>query len=381
MRTIDLSKAVTTAINPPVILMPSMGGGSMPDFDALKQSLENIGAEVYSPDISEKGSMRHIPWDRVNVIDLSNMRGCLTSFDKYEGILHRLHDHMEQAENDGNPITIFPEYDDIFWIASKTAYLEHLIEQGVPTLPTKSLSRQTDPENASIITQPDNLEGMFSDIKEFIDASDKNRFVLKPSTSSLGRNLFFIDQNEDGSFTRSYPQESGTMQRVDYTGFDDMCNAWLNDYFTQSQSFDHHFILQEFVPNLETSVIFINGTPHFVERTVGEGTDIAHAKYGGTDTIIDNPEPELVKFAYEVLQALPESVQNSPFLRVDVMKNLETDDYILGEIEGAGAARLWLTEANRLDDYAEMLYELATGTKPPANLTANLEIEDKAEHG
>lgn len=353
----------------------------MPDFEALKEALEGIGAEVFSPDISEKGSMRHIPWERVDVIDLSNMRGCLTSFDKYVGILHRIHDHMEKAEQDHNSIIMFPEYDDIFWIASKTTYLEHLNEQGIPTLPTKTLSRQKDPKNTTLITQPDNLDSMFSEIKDYINKSNKNRFVLKPSTSSLGRNLFFIDSHEDGTFTRSYPQESGSMQQAKYGSFDHMCDAWLHDYFTQSQSFDHHFILQEFIPNLETSVIFINGTPHFVERTVGQGTDIAHAKYGGTDRVIENPEPKLVAFAFDVMKALPESVQNSPFLRIDVMKNLETNTYILGEIEGAGAARLWLTESNRLDDYAEMLYELATGMKPPMNLSADPELESKAEHG
>lgn len=37
------------------------------------------------------------------------------------------------------------------------------------------------------------------------------------------------------------------------------------------------------------------------------------------------------------------------------MWDIEQEKYILSEIEGAGAARLWLKEAGRVQDYAQML--------------------------
>jgi hypothetical protein len=52
---------------------------------------------------------------------------------------------------------------------------------------------------------------------------------------------------------------------------------------------------------------------------------------------------------------LPDSVGRSPFLRIDCPWDIEQEKYILSEIEGAGAARLWLKEAGRVQDYSQML--------------------------
>lgn len=342
---------------PVSILMPNMGAKGMPDFEDLKAKIRDMGANVIEADFSKKGSMQSIPWDQIDVIDLSNMRGCLTSFDKYTGILDRLYDRIEEQSAQGRSIGVIPEYQDVMWLSSKASYLPELESKGVPIIPTTVLCRLQNPENASIIAQPDNFDEMFDKMNDVMKNSDKTRFVLKPSTSSLGRGLFFIDCDQDSdALTLSIPLEENRMHAAEFESFDDL-KSYLVSYFTNTPSHDHSFLFQEYVENLETSVVFVNGSPHFVERAQGDESHIAHARYGGTDRVIDNPEPELVSTAYGVLEALPESIQNSHYLRVDVMKDLETGGYILGELEGAGATRLWLREANRIEDYAQMLID------------------------
>jgi len=341
--------------NPVTVLLPSMGAKEMPDFDAIKSRLENKGAKVISANLSKKEVTRELPWNEIDVIDLSNMRGCLTSFDKYTGILDRLYDKIETQESNNRFISVIPEYEDLLWIASKATYLTHLHNQNIAIIPTQTLSTLKDTDNASIIAQPDNFEDMFAQMKGFIDQSNKEKFVLKPSTSSLGRGLFFIDYNrETHGYTLSLPTEDDSAVKTSFINFDEMTN-FLTSYFTNTPSPDHHFLFQEYIENIETSAVFVDGSPHFVERTQGAESHIAHARYGGQDRVIENPEIELVRFVQKVMESLPHRIQNSAFLRIDVMKDLETDNYMLAEIEGAGAARLWLKEANRIEDYAQML--------------------------
>ncbi len=360
-----------SASRPVCVLMPSMGAKEMPDFEGIKSQLEKMGTEVITADLSLAGTVRDLPWDRIDTIDLSNMRGCLTSFDRYTGILDRLYDKIEEQQDHGRSISVTPEYENIAWIASKSTYLTHLNENDIPTIPTQTLCTLQDPDNATIISQPDNFDEMFRQIKDFMAQSEKDTFVLKPSTSSLGRGLFFIERNEDDeSLSLSLPREQGKPIDMKFQDSAEL-ESFMMSYFTNTPSPDHHFLFQEYVPNLETSAVFVNGTPHFVERQQGEHSRIAHARYGGVDQINDNPDPEMVRFVMDVMQALPESVQNSPFLRIDVMENLDTGEYILGEIEGAGAARLWLREAGRTEDYARMLIDegLAQQKKAALNKT------------
>lgn len=359
------------------VMIPHMGAGNMPDFDTIKSTLQSKGITVLNPDLSRKEALKELPWDQIGVIDLSNMRGCLTSFDKYLGILDRLHDFIERETEGKQTISMFPDYDDIKWIACKTKYLSFLEEHDVPIIPTEHISSVKDPENASIIAQPDNIDHLLYQIYDFIGESPTNKFVLKPSTSSLGRGLVFIDYEKNTStFNVTIPKEDEKPHETQYRGHKSFVERFLKPYFLNTASHDHRFLFQQYVNNLETSAIFINGTPHFVERTQGENSHIAHARFGGKDTIIETPELELVEFVGRVMKALPPNIRQSMFLRVDVMKNLDTQKYILSEIEGAGATRLWLKEANRTDDFAAMLQHCAISPHLPNKNTATAPTSD-----
>lgn len=336
----------------------------MPDFEALTEVLQkNLGVEVISADLSKPGTLSSLPWERIGVVDLSHMRGCLTSFDAYMGVLDRLHDHMRLEGYGDDEVSIIPRYDEVKWIASKAKYLSFLEEQSVPIIPTTYISCFKEPDKTTPITQPDNVKEALRNIYDFMRTSDKDKFVLKPSISSLGRGLRFIEilenNGEDSVFRVEMPREGGKSHEAIFEGTKEFKDKFLIPYFLTTTSPDHRFLLQEYIDNLETSVVYVNGDAHFVERTQGEDSHIAHARYGGQDTILTNPDPKLVKFANDVMVSLPPSVRSSLFLRVDVMKNLETGDYVLSEIEGAGAIRLWLRESNRVEDYARMLIHSA----------------------
>jgi hypothetical protein len=341
---------------PGYVLIPSMGAENMPDFNDIKNTLEAAGTPVLNPDLSKRDAIQDLPWNDINVIDLSNMRGCLTSYGRYCGILDRLYDCIIDQKKGGHPIKIFPDFDAIEWIASKATYLKFLNMSHIPTIPTKSLCCLQDIEGATIISQPNNFENMLNDIKEFMQNAKTDHFVLKPSTSSLGRGLIFIDyQPENDAYMVSIPREEDQEAcQVSYKGFENL-QSYLMNYFTNTPSPDHHFLFQEYVPNIETSAVFIDSKPHFVERKQGEKSRIAHARYGGTDTFIANPNREMVNFVYSVMRSLPQNIQNSNFLRVDVMRNTETGEYVFSEIEGAGATRFWLHQAGRVNDYVNMV--------------------------
>jgi|GEM_PF-5355593 len=341
------------------VLMPSMGAENMPDFNDIEEGLNEEGIEVITANLAERGTIQALDWDSINVIDLSNMRGCLTSFERYLGILDQLYDCIKCQNDKGHNIKIFPDFNDIEWISSKAKYLKHLENNFIPTIPTTTLCCVQNLDEATIITQPDNFDEMLEKSQDFMDTANTCNFVLKPSTSSLGRGLIFDNHTpEEDRYTISIPREEDQdASQVVYSGTKDHRNYLMN-YFTNTPSPDHYFLLQEYVPNIETSAVFVDGTPHFVERLQGEKSQIAHARYGGKDTFIDNPDQKMVNFVYQVMRALPENIQNSPFLRIDVMKNTETGEYILGEIEGAGATRLWLKQADRVSDYAKMVVKM-----------------------
>lgn len=129
---------------------------------------------------------------------------------------------------------------------------------------------------------------------------------------------------------------------------------------------DDAFLLQDYVENLETSCVFIEGKPHYVERTCA-ASRIAHEKYGGMNTVLPEAEvdPRLKAFVKRVFDSLPRYVQTSPYFRIDVMWDTEGERYRLAEIEGAGATRLWLEQSGRAKDYAQMLIVHATQRYDP----------------
>ncbi|MFP4098191.1 MAG: hypothetical protein ACLFU1_05345 [Alphaproteobacteria bacterium] len=342
--------------------MPTMGAEDMPDSSDIKKGLISEKLSIIAPDLSQRDTIYNLPWNQINVIDLSNMRGCLTSFGRYQGILDRLYDYVAIQKEKGHTISVIPEFETIDWISSKATYLKYIIEKNIPTIPTKSLCCLENIKNASIIAQPNNFETMFNDMRIFMARSLTNRFVLKPSTSSLGRGLIFIDRApEKNGYIVSIPMEGQESSQVFFKDFKTL-EKYLITYFTNTPSPDHHFLFQEYIPNIEISAVFINGTPHFIKRTQGGNSYIAHARYGGTDTYIHDPDRDMVSFVFKIMNILPKNIQNSPFLRIDVMKNTNTSKYIFSEIEGAGATRLWLKSANRVNDYIQMLKSL-TSTK------------------
>lgn len=336
----------------PVILLPNMGEGDMPDNRVVKDALEAMGMEVITADLSYNGTIRELPWERIDVVDLRNMRGSLTNFEKYMGIVDRVYDKIHTEKKRDHSIKTVPGYNEICWIASKSNYLAYLQDAGIETIPTRIIRRHSRSTRPSIV-EPDNVDNAINEAMSYMQQSDKSSFVLKPSVSSLAKRLYFIEKNQDDSYTVKYPKEDKTVDAYHYQT-EEQFRSFMRQYVITTPSPDEAFLLQEYVDNLETSAVFIGGTPHYIERTYAEAK-IAHGKYGGTDTVKTDLDPALLAFVTKVQAVLPENVKQSPFYRIDVMWDAKNEKYILSEIEGAGAARLWLQDANRVADYAKML--------------------------
>lgn len=343
----------------PTILLPNMGEGDLPDNEAIKRELETLGAEVVSTDIAHNGNLRHLAWDKIDVIDLRNMRGSLTNYTKYMSLVERIQDKVESQARKGHNIKVLPGYEEILWIAPKANYMPYVQENGIETIPTQIITRHSDSQRPSV-TDADSLDQAVDQTMEYINTRDAHRYVVKPSISSLAKNLIFIERQE-GGYKIEIPHER-TSDFSDVMGEAELRQN-LRSYFNFATSPDEAFLVQDFVENLETSAVFVNGIPHYIERTCGSKS-IAHARYGGKDTLVENPEPALVEFVNKVRDVLPENVRSSPFLRIDVMKDTNTGEYIFSEIEGAGAIRLWLEEAGRVQEYASLLVALASEAQP-----------------
>lgn len=347
-----------------------MGEGDMPDNNDVITHLEENGALVLHHDLSNVEKLRELPWNLIDVVDLRNMRGSLTNFDKYIGIVDRIYDKIAEQKNRGHQISTVPTYEAIKWIASKANYYRFLDVKNIPTIPTKIIRRHSLDTRPSI-TDPNMMDQAIQDTLSYIENSSKNKFVLKPSVSSLAKKLIFIERDTTGDFLVESPLESKPSDFYEYSSGKQI-EDFLRQYFAMTPSPDECFLIQEYIENLETSAVFIGGKPHFVERTYGKAR-IAHKRYGGEDTILEDVEDDLHQFIAHVMNVLPEFVRSSPFLRIDVMWDQENKKYVLSEIEGAGAARLWLTQAQTGADYANILIRKALSSNSVKNPMASID--------
>jgi len=351
-----------------VILMPHMGEGKMPDNIPVAEHLKDMGLVPLQPDLSDPEVIRSLPWDKIQVIDLRYMRGSLTNYTLYKQLVYRLHDMIEQEQNKGHQIDIFPKLDAIEWIASKENYTHHINQRGIPTIPTTFIKRHSQEKKPST-EEPDQLQEAVD--QTMAEIKKGHKLVLKPAISSLARNIIFISSDANG-FLIEIPRLEKESDKFTFSTETELQNFLLR-HFEQTTSPDETFLLQKFVPNIEISGVYLNGIPHFVKRTPGEQTDISHHKYGGEDEIITGILEDCTDFFNEIYNSLPDHVRATPFIRLDAMWDIENEQYIFAEIEGAGASRLWIEEADRTKEYATMLKDrIAMPQCPaPANDTAH----------
>jgi hypothetical protein len=340
----------------PVILIPSMGDGDMPDTPHVCAALRDRGATVLQADLSQNGNtFRGLPWHEIDVVDLRNMRGSLTNFHAYHGLLERIDDKIADQSQNGHRIVTIPDREAIHWIAYKAEYLTYLQDHGIDIVPTEVVRRHSQPNRPS--TQPlDRIGAAIDETLTYMAGSDKGRFVLKPSVSALAKGLIFMERDGHGGFIVDTPNEEQADLEHLPLPHENALRGFLSIHFNTVAAPDDALLLQDYMENLETSCVFVHGRPHYVERSCG-AAQIAHERYGGINTVIapDAVDPRLTAFAQRVHAVLPDYVRRSPYLRIDVMWDVDSGRYLLAEIEGAGAARLWLAESGRAAEYADML--------------------------
>lgn len=346
-----------------VALLPTMGAGDMPDNEPIKAELIKRGAAIISQNILNRFEYGLVPWEAVNIVNLQNMRGSLTQFADYKGILRALEEIKKARNSAANDLHMIPDFDVIEWVAAKEKYLKHFNEAAVSIIPTQYISRKNEEGGPEI-------EQALDQIQSYIEGSPKKSFVIKPSVSALAVGLIFIHKQDDGQgYEIEFPHQDKKSERHKFKDFAELRDKSLYMYLNNTTSPNDVFLLQDFVENQEFSAVFVNGTPHFVRRDTGD-KKIAHGNFGGKDTVFQPDDPKMIEFIEKVINAMPEELRRSNFLRIDVMR-LADGNYILSEIEGAGATRLWLKESGRAGEYAQMLIDIAKGEHTPRKLSVS----------
>lgn len=346
----------------PTILMPTMGDGDMPDTKALVDALEKEGWRVICADLScyMPDSIFNLPWNQIDIVDTRNMRGSLTNFAKYIEILDEVDAQIERQRSSGRVVSKTLQNNTIDWLADKSKYLKLLEHEGVHIIPTQVISYDRNGLRDNPVERRTAAENIYSNVM----SGETDRFVIKPSTSALAKGLRFIEVDRNAnSITVIEPQQTRDQNSEHevsetYDSRTEFVEA-MAEYMRAEKTHDGQFLLQEYIDNLETSAVFINGTPHYVVRHTGP-SHIAHGNFGGVDSVTAKKDidPNVIKFVDFIRGRLPEFVRNSSFYRIDVMQQTG-NGLILGEIEGAGGARLWLEEARgALKSYVSLLDDM-----------------------
>ncbi|MEM8832965.1 MAG: hypothetical protein AAGB32_00345 [Pseudomonadota bacterium] len=348
----------------PTILMPTMGEGDMPDTQALADKLRAEGWSVIHADFSGdlQTASNKVDWTQIDIVDTRNMRGSLTNFTTYSAILDEINDQIRKQRRAGRVVTTTLDDRTIKWLSNKSDYLKKLEDLGVKIIPTTVISFQKDGIRDNPVSRRSAAENIYSKLV----SSECDNWVIKPSTSALAKGLRFIDVDRDTGkivITVTEPRQQAANDDAHQvtTTYEDK-EAFIEamaEYMRLENTHDGRFLLQEYVDNLETSAVFINGKAHYVERPTGP-SHIAHGNFGGQD--IPKPkkdiDPNIIQFVDYIRSQLPPEVISAKFLRIDVMQQAG-NGLILGEIEGAGAARLWLGEAKgAIKNYTEMLKDM-----------------------
>jgi len=355
METIDVKQGVWPVSDNTVILMPTMGYGSMPDSPAIKEALSKRNIEVCAPDLSDRSTYYSVPWEKVRLVELRDMRGGLSDFQTFLHIRASISAQILSVQGAVERVPFVPAQPVTDWIYNKTNYFEYLNAQDINGLWTRTFYTTLD---------DDLLQDHRMALIGLIMISEPSKFVLKPSLGALASSLVMIETKVSGSsgdeVTASAIHYLSDGQRTIYDRLDQKSiNNFLKDYLSGLGKQYSDAMFQPFVPNEETSAVYIGGEPHFVRREVGP-YHIAHENFEGKNELLsdDQVEEDIREFAQTVFDALPEITRQSPYLRVDVMRTKKTNELVLGEIEGAAATRLWLEESGRAEEYADLLVSL-----------------------
>lgn len=307
-------------------------GRTHKEWDSVEEALAEKHFKYVARSLDE--NLDAIDWRQVAAIELRECRGWQGRWNEFFEMLKKLQHIVDwEFANTGFGISIINSTETFKWGLSKEnlAELSYFSIQTVPTLFLKS-------------NEP-------FDIVDHMLAGNP-QVVLKPSRGSAGKDVIFIKYLEEkGEFEVTSPK------REDYpTPHKILLNAEnLRLFFAgYKQKIEPPILIQKYIRGMETSAIALNGEQYFIDRPIQPNQYIAHEDFGGKNQVNLNPDAKLIKFANEIFNALPNAVKASPYCRMDILQDENSGEYFLLEVE-CGSARLFLIEANKVENYADML--------------------------
>lgn len=305
------------------------------DLNFVIQRLESVGVatevfnvgSLFNNNLSFSDFVNRFDWGKIGVIDIRYCRGLPRRWEEgYKSIFSNLNQFLTSQQEQGNTIRVTPSIQTIEWVLDKAGYMEEL--QGIAAVPTVIIP----PLFHNKEQQPIDF-----DITAYFSRKNVDRIVLKPTIGSGADNLEFIakvDKDSHKYEVELYQRDSSDAGCKDIIPLadDQTLRAHFQDYRTR---LNRPVMLQDYVETVcEVSAVYINGIPHFVERSLGENTKIAHEKFGGENTFVLHPPQSWKTFAQEVYQALPDSAKKTVSIRIDIF-NCTDGRLLLSEIEGA----------------------------------------------
>ena len=317
-------------------------GQTHDDIDFISHEIEMQGVKVQKFDVeplfnhqlSFESFVEKFNWDEIGLIDVRYCRGLPRRWESgYKTIFTKLDRFLSLQKEQGRHIRTIPSFRALNWVLNKAGYLADLRSHDLPMARTELI--------------PDINERQASEfvVSHYMNQTDLEHIVIKPSVGSGSDGMEFISRVKAGKYkylVEQYQRDKSDSGLKNTFGLEN--DDALNQHFRAYRfRYKMPIILQEFIRITgEISAVYIDGIPHFIERTLGQNTKIAHEKFGGENILIHHPPDSWRTLADKIYKLIPAAIRKRNSIRIDMFE-CEDRGLLFSEIEGA-SHRLFFEE-------------------------------------
>lgn len=314
------------------------------ESDEIKDVIEKRGLDLLrlNPLVEDKNQLKkdleNVPWEKVHLIETREVRSWQKDWEKYSKALNEIKERViKEEKQSGRQIKFANPLEGYHWSYDKYRYLKELAGKEVKVVQTEKLSAEQE----------------FS-LAAYMSEHNWDQLVMKPGSGSRALGVIFVSYDKDDDrykLSMPYMAEGKKPAGSEIHILDrEVLGVFVNNYRDRFKT--HGILLQEFLPGIEISAAFIGNAPHFIMRTAGYDTRVAHEKFGGDNILERNPPNKVRDFARQVADAVSESIGRLYYNRVDMIWNQNSNMTTLLEVE-VMAPRLFLHSSGKVQKYAE----------------------------
>jgi hypothetical protein len=283
--------------------------------------------------------------NNICAVDTHHLRLWQKRWNTYEPIFRKL-----QGIADKHCAILLNDLAMFEWNLSKANYLRDIQASGIEVIPTHYVEASKKEETfLSVIAK-----------------SAPNGLVIKPSSGMRASGIHFVKQSGP-SFLITSPTTPDSAKSAEHVNVDTLAlsahelDEWVQSYC--SKFGQDPVLVQDLIEErLEVSVIVLKGArPYAILRTQGDASGIAHEAFGGQNISLEVVPTGLLRFAHDVISALPSCIRNQGMHRVDILvspSHKGIPSFMLLEIESAGP-RLFVPESKQYSLFPLLLVRIA----------------------